>query len=102
MKVITNHHRREVLDGFQLTSRERSNFEYLDWDAIDAGEDSASFARYRGELYDLAEFEAFHGFTHSAFRGWDGIKNDTFFSGIIVRIGMDDGGQYVIVGRYYS
>ena len=46
----------DVVYDCELTPDERKQFDYLDWDAIDAGTDSASFVRHRGELYDLGSF----------------------------------------------
>lgn len=94
--IRTNNVPRPIINAWELTAKERSEFGYLDWDAIERGEDSASFIRYRGELYDLSEFVrivpqggnggAFAHYDHSGeLSGWDGIRTDSFFSGIVVR-----------------
>ena len=100
MRIITNSHRREVIDGFRLTTKERDEFDYLPWPDIDQGKDSASFVRYHGELMDLGDLEGHHG--SNPFPGWDAYKSDTFFSGIVIRYVKDDGEDYVIVGRYFA
>ena len=51
MKIIANHHYREVLTSFDLTEKEAREFDYLD---LENGE--GSFFRYRGDAYDLGEF----------------------------------------------
>ncbi|SRR5579864_2408931 len=82
IQVITNNHFRPVIDAWELTPAERAEFDYLDWQAIEAGSGSASFFRYRGELYDLSEF------VESAplgVNGWDAFRSDSFFSGIVIR-----------------
>lgn len=98
MAVMTNGVPRPVIDAFELTPREREGFDYLDWAAIDEGRDSASFFRYRGELYDLGEFTVA---THPA---WDGVMPISYFTGIMVRYPKGDPnyplGEYVIVGRW--
>lgn len=94
MKIITNNVPRDVIDAWQLTAAERAEFDYLDWPAIEAGSDSASFMRYRGELYDLSEFMR----APDSLAPWDGYQSDTFFSGIVVRYSRDF--ESVIVGRY--
>lgn len=99
--IITNNVPRDIIDAWELTPDERAQFDYLAWDAIEAGEDSASFFRYKGELYDLGDIPAVDRRPNvgSAFQGWDGIASDSFFSGILVRYCNDH--ESVIVGRFY-
>lgn len=101
LTVTTNHHRREVLDAWELTPAEREEFDYLDWKALEAGEDSASFFRYKGQLYDLSDMPMAPDALKAL--GWDGFASDTFWSGIAVRYFTEDGyettGEYVVVGR---
>ena len=99
LRITTNHVPRDIVDAWELTAEERAEFDYLDWDAIDRGEDSASFVRYRGELVDLAEFGVWTN-PESPLRagGWDGFRSDSYFSGLLVRY-VDDF-ERVIVGRY--
>ena len=56
MKITTNNVPRDTTDAWELTPDERKEFDYLDWAKIDAGEDSASFVRYRGDVLDLGTF----------------------------------------------
>lgn len=99
--IITNHVPRDVIDAYELSAEERAEFDYLNWPAIENGEDSASFFRYKGMLYDLGEFEFARGMGYSeAFAEWDGIQTDSFFSGILVKYGPNC--ESVIVGRYFS
>lgn len=101
LTVITNNVPRSILDGCQLTEKEQAEFDYPDWSAIAEGSDSASFFRYRGEIYDLAEFMTTSGMPQfSPLAKWHGYHSDTFFSGIVVRYAEDC--DYVIVGRFYS
>jgi hypothetical protein len=99
MEVQTNNVPRDVIDAYELSTEERADFDYIDWDAIDRGEDSASFFRYRGQLFDLGEFLLT---TSGELRemGWEGIATDTFFSATVVRY-VDDG-ERVVVGRVYG
>jgi hypothetical protein len=100
LTFVTNNVPRDILEAFELTADERAEFDYLDWDALEAGEDSASFFRYRGETYDLGEFEVWDNPASPTRQGWDGVKPDSYFSGLVVRY-VDDC-ERVIVGRYYS
>jgi hypothetical protein len=101
LTIITNHQARAIIDASQLAPNERSEFDYLNWDAIEEGRDSASFIRYRGQLYDLGEFQATRPslVEWNPLRAWDSYLSDSYFSGIVIRyIRYDE----VIVGRYYS
>jgi hypothetical protein len=105
MHVITNNVPHDIIDAYELTQAERAEFDYLDWRAIDNGEDSASFFRYKGQLYNLDEFMRDYGIAKgyglpAHLSTWDGYQADTFFSAIVVRIVND--GEQVIVGRIYS
>lgn len=96
--ITTNGVPRDVIDAIYLNADERAEFDYVNWDAIDRGEDSASFVRYRGELYDLGEFEAWDNPDSPTRQGWDGVRTESYFSGLVVRY-VDDS-ERVIVGRY--
>ena len=101
MRILTNHHPRDIVDAYELTPAEREQFDYLDWPAIDDGRDSASFFRYRGDLHDIGEFSADYGITRGAglpdsLSRWDGYRSDSFFSALVIR--YVDECERVIVG----
>lgn len=103
--ITTNNVPRDVVDECELSVKEREEFDYIDWEAIDEGcGGGASFMRYRGELYDLGEFtttaELCRGAGHHDLSKWDGYQSDSFFSGLVVRY-VDDF-ERVVVGRYYE
>lgn len=95
IRVITSNVPRPVVDGWQLTPAERAEFDYVDWAAVEAGNESASFVRYRGQLLDLGD-----GFEMRIPAGtpgkWDGFCSDSFFSGVVIR--YSEGFEYVVVG----
>ena len=95
-KIITNHQPRFTIDAYELSSKQRKEFDYLDWPAIEAGEDSATFVQYKGTLYDLGEFMVTDQFGPY----WHGSQTDTFFSATLVHMCDDD--ESVIIGRAYS
>lgn len=100
-RTITNNHPRPILDAWDLSPGERAEFDYLDWTAIDAGEESASFFRYRGEVYDLAEFMRVENVpTFSALAAWQGYRADSFFSAVVVRFTEDM--ESLVVGMVLS
>lgn len=100
MTIRTNNVPRLIIDGYELTSEERGEFDYYSWPNVKSlhpypskdGEE-AIFVRYWGQLFDLGEFTA------TELEGWHGIQTDTFFSGTLVRFVDED---HVIVGRVYA
>lgn len=98
LNITTNNVPRPLIESWEVSPKEREDFDYIDWAACDEGRDSASFVRYKGRLYDLAEFMrvAIGG----PFAGWDGYASDSYFSGVLVRFVND--GEYCILGRYCS
>lgn len=100
LTIICNNVPRDLIDAWELTEAERAEFDYLAWDKIEAGEDSASFFRYKGEVYDLGDCETTSS-TANIFPQWDGYYSQTFFSGVLVRY-ADEHFETVVVGRYYS
>jgi hypothetical protein len=96
--ITTNWQARDLIDASELTEEEREEFDYLDWDKIERGEDSASFFRYKGTLYDLGEFQRVPTVSDGLYQGWDGYQSDTYFSGLLIK--LTDDGEGVIVGRY--
>lgn len=104
--VVTNGRPRPVTYDYELDARERAMFDHLDWDAIERGEDSALFVRYRGDLLALSEFSAFTGLNRDAslpdpLAGWAGYLSESMFSALVIRF-TDDTFEHVVVGRVLS
>ncbi len=98
LEIITNNHPRLLLCWHDLTKAERESFDYLD---TDESREFASFFRYRGAAYDLGEFMRCP--SGAEFKGWDAYSADSFYSGILIRLGKDCyNGDSVIVARYFS
>lgn len=95
-RIITNNVPRDILDGWELTPQEREKFDYLNWAGIDEGTDSASFFRYKGEIYDLGNF------MHTSMEGWGGIETDSAFSGTLIRFVHDDYDTRIVVARIFA
>ena len=108
MLIRTNNVPRDLINAWELTEREQRKFDYLDWPAIESGNESATFFRYRGRLHDLSEFSRVipqgsprchptEG-DNPNFAGWDGYLSDSFFSGLLVRY-VDDF-ERIVVGAF--
>jgi hypothetical protein len=103
IRITTNHHRREVIDAWNLPPEVRGEFDYIDWPAIERGEDSASFVRYRGQWFDLGDIPRIENIP--LLSGWDGYVSDTYFSGTVFRWVQDDppysDDWLIIVGSFF-
>lgn len=108
-RFVTNNVPRPLIDAYELNEKERKEFDYLNWDKIENGEDSATFFRYKGDLYDLGEFSRIikpdatrcHPMELSDpdFQGWHGYKSDTYFSGMVVKYVNS---EEIVVGTYFA
>lgn len=98
--IRTNHHPRDLIDAYALTPKEREQFDYLDWDAIDAaGTDSATFFRYKGELTSLDSVMRVEPGGELADLGWDGYVSWGYSNGLLLRFASDY--EQCIIGYYY-
>jgi hypothetical protein len=101
LKITTNHVPRNIISGYELTEKELRDlgFDYMSDELI-----NGHFFRYKGEAYDLRDFEVIspirmvYHYPNTKLNEWDGIMSDTYFSGILVKCPDED---TVIVGMYY-
>lgn len=96
MEITTNNVPRDVIEAHELTLKERIEFDYIDWNKVEKGEENASFFRYKGELHDLGEFMSASNIV--GLQNWDGYRSDAFYFGLVVKYVEDF--ERVIVGRY--
>lgn len=92
MKVRTNRAPRPIINGFELSEKEKAEFDYLEEEEFD----SFSFFRYRGDVYYLGNFMRCE-ITEAGIT-WDGYAGDSYFSGTFIKL-VDDC-ESVIVGTY--
>lgn len=91
MQIITNNIPRQLIYGYELSDKEKSNFDYLD------DIDSHNFIKYKGFIYDVNEFMSTYNM--DSLKDWDGYSSDSYFSGVLIKIIDSD---YVLMARYYS
>ena len=72
-RVYGNNHYRELIYGYQLTEKEKKDFDYMD----DIDNNFTGF-RYKNNVYSLDEFM-------NDFNGFDGHLSTSYFSGILIR-----------------
>jgi hypothetical protein len=100
--IKTDNKWRNILTGYELPEKVWKDFDYLKYEEFK----EHSFIRYKGEYYDLGEFMHIDkktfgiGEAPRPFMKWDGYMNDTYFSGIVIKISSD--GERYKVGRFYS
>ena len=94
MKIISNNKPRFLTYGYELSAKEKSDFDYIEADEIDLHE----FVRYNGHVYDCSEF--MRTGNNEALKCWDGYTSDTYFSGVLIKLSGD--GESAIMGRYFS
>lgn len=95
--IKTNHQFRPLLKAYELTKKELREFDYMTNDELL----EADFIRYRGQVYALNDFvciihkgqSAYKPFAHfdhdDCLKEWDGIRTDSFFSGIVIKYSQD-------------
>lgn len=91
MNIITNNRARPLQSFLDLPAKAQADFDYID----DADRFDLRFVQYKGCWYDVCDTD---GRVPSAFKEWDGIQSETFFSGVLFKWAND---YDVIVGRYY-
>lgn len=99
LTIVTNHQPRLMLYGYDLTAKERSDFDYLTDDEVSTGD----FVRYGGQVYHLDDVEIAPDSLKAL--GWDGYVPAFYFAGVCFRyFDTDgsplDGGDRVICGKY--
>ena len=87
MKIITNNVPRNMAYGYELTDKQKQDFDYLE------DIDSHDFVKYKGMVFDLSEFMI------TELEGWDGVSGGSYFHGYLIKIVDSD---TVIMGAYYE
>lgn len=90
LKIQTNHIPRATLTWGELSEKEQKEFDYK-------SAPNSSFVLYKGTVYDLGQFTRAEG---PGLEDWDGLHEDTYFSGILVKYCEDM--DWVVMGWYYE
>lgn len=93
-KIFGNNHNVPIVYGFELSVKERRDFDYL----TDTELEEQTFFRYKKNVYCFDEFMRTTGSGLEAIA--DGIRNDTYFSGILVK--YTDDSDFIRVYTYYA
>jgi hypothetical protein len=88
LNIRTNNHWRDFVRGYELTAKERAEWDMLDDDSLE----DRTFIRYEGRVH-LDEFLPIVPYlgneNESGFDTWDGYMSDSFFSGLVIRYSTD-------------
>jgi len=96
LTITTNNQYRLLINGYELTTDERKDFDYYTEDEIDC----ATFFKFRGQVYDLGEFMRIDNHPDTEFSAYAGYRSDSFFSGLLIK--LSNCGDMVRVATYYS
>lgn len=96
--VRTNNVPRDVIYGYQLTEKEQKELDYLDWSNENSEAMYATFFRYKGNVYDLAECMRVEE-SNTLCKGWEGYFGETFFSAVVIK--YVNNFEQVIVGQVF-
>ena len=91
IKIITNNKPRQLIYGYELTDKQKQDFDYID------DIDSHDFVKYKNNIYDLSGFMRIESI--DSLKDWHGYVSDSYFSGTLVKYTDDDS---VIMGWYYQ
>lgn len=98
--ITTNNVPRPVIYGYELTTKEQREFDYLGFSngtaESECDGDCRTFFRYKGNVYDLGECLRVEG-SDTLYKGWDGYFGESYFSAVVVK--YCDNFESVIVGR---
>ncbi len=94
LKIVTNNIPRQVVYGYELTDKQKADFDYID------DVDSAAFVIYKSAVYDLGDIMRLPINGPVEFTGYDGYSSDSFFSGVLFK--FSDCGDAVTCATYYS
>lgn len=90
MKIITNNKPRQLVYGYELTDKQKTDFDYLE--DIDFEE----FVQYQGMIIHVGEFVQLSGDSEESKAGWHGVHGLNAFCGVLVKL-LDNGS--VVVGK---
>lgn len=94
MNIATNHHWRDFLYREEVPEKIlEDDFDWTNEDHEESDDYSDGFIKYQGHHYHLGEFMRCHGELLEL--GWEGVANETFFSGVLIKV-SEDGEQYQI------
>ena len=96
IEITTNHHERELVAFYELPDAiAKREFDYVDPNDDDVY--TPRFFEYRGQWWDIHEFERIHNDNDNPeLSAWHGVSTQSFYDAITVKYTEDY--EHVIVG----
>lgn len=86
IEIYGNNHVRPIIDIWELQDMGK---EIPDWIEKDRYDDGWSFFVYKGNVFCLNDIMRIESYAPEWLREFDGMENDSFFSGILVKYAED-------------
>jgi|SRR5690554_1887619 len=99
MNIVTNNAPRQLINGFELSDKERLEFDYLSEDELQ----ESLFFKYNGEIHDLNEFMRITDtmvLHDNKLKEWHAYMAYSYFSGVLIR--YDESMEEIVVGQFFS
>ena len=90
MKIVTNNQPRAMVFGYELTEKQRAEFDYLD------DIDVEDFIKYQGMIFHIGDFLRLSDDSEEAKQGWHGVYPLNAFCGVLVKM-LDN--EKVVIGK---
>lgn len=91
MKIITNNKPRELIYGYQLTEKEKTDFDYMEDMELE------TFVRYQGMVFAISDFMRLSDDCEESKAGWHGVYGMNAFCGVLIK--LDSSGEYAVMGK---
>lgn len=96
MKIITNNQPRPVITGYELSEKEKQDFDYFTEDELN----ESLFFRYKKQVYFLGDFMRIPKNAGLPVSNYDGVAGQSYFDGILIK--LSNCGDAVTVAHYYE
>lgn len=91
MKIITNNKPRALIYGYELSDKEKADFDYMD------DLEYETFVRYKGMVFAISDFMRLSDDSEETKQGWNGVYGMNAFCGILIK--LEPGAEHAVMGK---
>lgn len=91
MQIITNNKPRGLIYGYELSDKEKSEFDYME------DLEYETFVRYQGMTFAISDFMRLSDDCEESKAGWQGVYGLNAFCGILIK--LESGAEYAVMGK---